>query len=185
MDSAYAGYLFTRKSHSGYIVMAAGAAIDWCSWKQSLLTTTLTEAEYVAMTHLTKEAMWISWLLSDLGMKSSPPMRIYADNQSSIILAESERLSNHTKHLDPQYHFSRQEIKHGTVEFHWIPSLKNAADCRTKPLGPCVVTQQTINNKSYNYCRNYSISPEVIRDTFGSRDLGAKVVTFAYVRWGQ
>jgi hypothetical protein len=89
------------------------------------------------MTHVTKEAMWISQQLSDLGMKSSLPMRIYADNQSNSILAESERLSNRTNHLDPQYHFIRQEIKHGTVEFHWILSLKNAADCLTRPLGPC------------------------------------------------
>jgi hypothetical protein len=47
-----------------------------------------------------------------------------------------------------------------------------------------VVTQQTINNESYNYSPNYSIFPEVIRDTLVSHDLGAKVVTFAYVRWG-
>jgi hypothetical protein len=137
MDSAYTDCLFTCKSHSGYVVMVAGAAIDWCSRKQSLLTTSSTEAEYVAMTHVSKEAMWISRLLSDLGMKLSSPMRIYADNQCSIILAESESLSNRTKHLDPQYHFIRQEIKHGTIEFHWILSLKNAADCLTKPLGPC------------------------------------------------
>jgi hypothetical protein len=48
----------------------------------------------------------------------------------------------------------------------------------------CVVTQQAVNNKSYNYPPNYSIFPEVIRDTFASRDLGVKVVTFAYVRSG-
>jgi hypothetical protein len=44
-----------------------------------------------------------------------------------------------------------------------------------------VVTQQAVNNNSYNYPPNYSIFPEVIRDTLVSRDLGAKVVTFAYV----
>jgi hypothetical protein len=51
--------------------------------------------------------------------------------------------------------------------------------------GKNVVTQQTINNRSYNYSPNCSIFPEVIRDTFVSHDLGAKVVTFAYVRWGK
>jgi hypothetical protein len=40
-----------------------------------------------------------------------------------------------------------------------------------------VVTQQTVNNNSYNYSPNYSIFPEAIRDTFVSRDLGATVVT--------
>jgi hypothetical protein len=47
--------------------------------------------------------------------------------------------------------------------------------------GNNVVTQQTINNRPYNYSPNYSVFPEVIRDTLVSRDLGAKVVTFAYV----
>jgi triacylglycerol lipase len=45
----------------------------------------------------------------------------------------------------------------------------------------CVVTQQTINNRSYNYSPNYSVFPKVIRDTLVSCDLGAKVVTFTYV----
>jgi hypothetical protein len=46
----------------------------------------------------------------------------------------------------------------------------------------CVVTQQTVNNNSYNYSPNYSIFPEVIRDTLVSCDWGATVVTYANVR---
>jgi hypothetical protein len=57
----------------------------------------------------------------------------------------------------------------------------DALESSNKGGGNNVVTQQTINNKSYNYSPNYSIFPEVIRDTLVSRDLGAKVVTFAYV----
>jgi hypothetical protein len=48
--------------------------------------------------------------------------------------------------------------------------------------GNNVVTQQTVNNKSHNYSPNYSIFPEVIRDTLVSRDLGATVVTSACIR---
>ncbi|KAG8721231.1 hypothetical protein FRC09_008233 [Ceratobasidium sp. 395] len=137
-DSAYADCPFTRKSHSGYVTIAGGAAINWCSQKQSLVTLSSTEAEYVAMSHAAREAVWMTRLLKDLDMKSDAPMKIYADNQSSIILAESERLSKRTKHLDPHYHYVRQTVNLGTVKFSWIPSNMNAADCLTKPLGPTI-----------------------------------------------
>jgi hypothetical protein len=84
------------------------------------------------------------------------------------------------------------------LSMHTIPPLCLSAPSATLPCGclpspvnmyntdtQIVVTQQTINNKSYNYSPNYSIFPEVIRDTFVSCDLGATVVTFAYVRGGQ
>jgi hypothetical protein len=43
-------------------------------------------------------------------------------------------------------------------------SLYLGMSCQ-KNAGFCVVTQQTVNSKSYNYSPNYSNFPEVIRDT--------------------
>jgi hypothetical protein len=47
------------------------------------------------------------------------------------------------------------------------------------------VTQQTVNNKPYNYSPNYSIFPEVIRDTLRIRVFGCYGGSSNYVRWGQ
>ena len=48
-----------RKSTSGYIYKLVGGPVSHKSSKQSILTTSTTEAEYVAMTHAAKEALWL------------------------------------------------------------------------------------------------------------------------------
>jgi hypothetical protein len=135
-DSSFADCPDTRKSHSGYVTLVAGAAVSWSSRKQAIVTTSSTEAEYLAMGHATKEAVWITRLLVDLGTALSMSMRIFADNQSSLLLADSEKLSSRTKHLDVQYHYVREQIKLGKCRFFWIPTKLNTADVLTKPLGP-------------------------------------------------
>lgn len=79
------------------MVLYAGAAINWSSRKQTIVITSSTKAEYVAMGHATKEALWIARLFCDLHLPPSGPLRIFANNQSSIILADSERISSHIR----------------------------------------------------------------------------------------
>lgn len=74
--------------------------------------------------------------MRDLGVNVGGLMRIYADNQSSILLSSSEKLSSRTKHLDVQYHFVREHIRLGNCRFIWVPTKLNAADVLTKSLGP-------------------------------------------------
>ncbi|TPX40211.1 hypothetical protein CcCBS67573_g10637 [Chytriomyces confervae] len=51
-----------RKSWSGHIFMMANAAVTWYSKKQPVVTLSLTEAEYYALSKAVKEALWI-WQL--------------------------------------------------------------------------------------------------------------------------
>ncbi|KAG9093962.1 hypothetical protein FS749_013412 [Ceratobasidium sp. UAMH 11750] len=140
-DSAFADCPVTCKSHSRYVALLSGAAISWSSRKQAIVTTSSTEAEYIAMGHAAKHAMWVARLLRDLGAEVDGPLRIYADNQSSMLLADSDKLSSRTKHLDVQYHFVREQIKSGVCRFIWVPTKLNAADVLTKPLGPALFAE--------------------------------------------
>jgi hypothetical protein len=135
-DSAFAVCPDTQKSHSGFMVLLGGAAVSWSSRKQPIVTMSSTEAEHIAMGHAAKEAIWISRVMCDFGVDLGRPLRIYADNQSSMLLASSEKLSSRMKHLDVHYHFVRQQIKEGLCRFVWVPTKLNLADVLTKPLGP-------------------------------------------------
>ncbi|QRV81847.1 Gag-Pol polyprotein/retrotransposon [Ceratobasidium sp. AG-Ba] len=135
-DSSFADCPYTRKSHSGFVTIMAGAAVSHSSKKQGLVTTSLTEAEYVGMGHAAKEGVWITWMLSDLGVPLREPITIFADNQSSMLLSDSEKLSSRTKHVDVQYHFVREYVTQGKCRFEWVPMKLNTADVLTKPLGP-------------------------------------------------
>ncbi|KAL9227880.1 hypothetical protein vseg_003521 [Gypsophila vaccaria] len=54
------------KSQSGYIFLLNGGAISWKSSKQSVITDSTTEAEYVAASEAAKEAVWIRQFLEGL-----------------------------------------------------------------------------------------------------------------------
>lgn len=64
-----------------------------------------TEAEYIALTQATKEAIWLRFLLEELGFKQEGTTRIHEDNQSAIAIAKNPIQHARTKHIDIQYHF--------------------------------------------------------------------------------
>ena len=51
---------------SGYVFCMDGGAISWNLRKQVLVLLSTTESEYVAMTHATKEALWIRMFLGEI-----------------------------------------------------------------------------------------------------------------------
>jgi hypothetical protein len=63
-----------------------GAAVSWKSSKQDTIVDSMKEAEYIAASEATKEAVWIRNFISELGVVSSAssPMDLYCDNSRAI-----------------------------------------------------------------------------------------------------
>ena len=78
-------------------------AVSWNSRKQALISLSTTESEYVAMTHVAKEAIWIRMFLRDILRPLTKPMLLYCGNQSAITIAKNDKYHARTIHL--QYHF--------------------------------------------------------------------------------
>ena len=85
---------------SSYAFCIDGGAVSWNSRKQVIISLSTTESEYVAMTHTTKEAIWICMFLGEVLHPLSKPMLLYCDNQSAIAVAKDDRFHAHTKHID-------------------------------------------------------------------------------------
>ena len=64
-DADYAGDLDDRHSTSGNIFPMCSGAVNWLSKKQLIVTLSTAEAEYVALSMATQEAVWLSKLLKD------------------------------------------------------------------------------------------------------------------------
>ena len=62
-DSDYAGDYETRRSTSGFIIYINGSPIVWKSKGQERVAYSSTEAEYIAMSNVCKEIMFIIQLL--------------------------------------------------------------------------------------------------------------------------
>jgi hypothetical protein len=66
-----------RRSTIGFVFMMGGGAISWSSKRQPTITLSTTEAEYMANTQATKEAIWMAKLMKELGyMKKKKAMVI-------------------------------------------------------------------------------------------------------------
>ena len=65
-----------------------GGAVSWMSKKQSIVALSTTEAEYMAATHASKEAVWLQRLCSNMGLVQGA-IRIDCDSQSEIFLAKN------------------------------------------------------------------------------------------------
>lgn len=139
VDSDYAGDRTDRKSTYGSVFMLYGGPIAWTSKKQASVSTSTTEAEYVALCQGSKEAMWLRKLLQETGfpqlLGESLGVQMYSDNQGCIALAENPESHSRSKHIDVQYHYTRQLVELGTIKLDYCPTKDMLADILTKPLG--------------------------------------------------
>ena len=68
VDVDWAGDLDHIRSISGYLFNLFGGAINWMSKRQDIVALSTTEAEYMAATHASKEAVWLQRLCSGIGL---------------------------------------------------------------------------------------------------------------------
>ena len=133
VDSDYAGDLDKNKSTTGYVFTIAGGAVSWVSKLQSVVATSTTEAEYVAATQASKEAIWLKMLLEELGHKQEY-VTLFCDSQSALHLARNPAFHSRTKHIRVQYHFVREKVEEGTIDVQKIHTNDNIADFMTKTI---------------------------------------------------
>ena len=90
-----------------------------------------TEAEYIALSEVIKEAIWLKGLLKDFGL-SQKSVKIYCDNQSTIHLSKNQQYHSRTKHIDIKFHFIREQIEKQEVEVLKVHTSENTTDILTK-----------------------------------------------------
>ena len=80
IDADWAGNQDDRKSTSGYIFLLCGGAISWKSQKQKCVALSTAEAEYIAMSTATQEAIWLRQLIAEISNSSKSPTLMFEDN---------------------------------------------------------------------------------------------------------
>ena len=122
------------KSITGYVFLAAGGAITWCSGKQSVTALSSMEAKYIALWEAEKEVLWLCNLHNDLGLTQNNPMHLFTDSTEALKIASNPVFHNKTKHIDPKHHWVREKIQAGRFITEYIPSDEQTADMLMKAL---------------------------------------------------
>ncbi|XP_039309080.1 secreted RxLR effector protein 161-like [Solenopsis invicta] len=135
-DADWANCVDDRKSYTGYAFVFGGCPISWESRKQKTTVLSSMEAEYMALSEATKEAVHLRSLLSELGFPY-PKIKLWSDNCGAIKLAENPVFHNRSKHIDVRHHFVREMLEIGVIDIDHRPTEYMAADVLTKGLsGP-------------------------------------------------
>ena len=108
IDSDNGGIIDDRKSTSGYTFHFGTGVVSWASKKQSIVTLSSAEAEYVAAISAACQAVWMRRVLKDLSQNHQEPTTIFCDNNSAIALSKNHVFHKRTKHIDTRFHFDKR-----------------------------------------------------------------------------
>jgi hypothetical protein len=122
-----------RKSYTGYIFIFANCSVSWEARKQQTVALSSTEAEYMALSDATKEAIYLRRFLKEV-LDIDKQIQIMNDNQGARSLAQNPIQHSRTKHIDIRHHFIREILQRKEIEIKYIQTGEMVADFLTKPL---------------------------------------------------
>ena len=131
VDVDLAGNVDIRRSTTGYVYTLGGTAVSWGSQLQKIVALSTTEVEYVVVTDVSKEMVWLQSFLEELDKKQEDNV-LYCDCQSAIHLAKNPSFHSRTKHIQLRYHFIRSLLEDGILKLEKISGAQNPADMLTK-----------------------------------------------------
>jgi len=134
-DSDLAGNIDTSKSTSGTLFFLGKCLINWQSVKQQVVALFSCEAEYIAATTASTQALWLARLLGDLLGRDAEAVELRVDSKSALALAKNPVFHERSKHIRIKYHFIRSCLDEGSIKAGYINTQDQLADLLTKSLG--------------------------------------------------
>ena len=124
------------KSHMGETMSFGKGSVYSMSRKQWINTKSSTAAEIIGVDDGMPLVIWTHNFMSAQGYQINDNV-VYQDNQSAILLETNWRAFSSgrcTQHIDIQYFFVTDWVKHGDIWIEYFPTGDMVADFFTKPL---------------------------------------------------
>ena len=104
--------------------------------KQSYVSDSTKEPEYVVASKAVKVVVWLRKFLSDLEVipNLKQPMVVYCDNSGAVTNSKEPNSHQRGKHIERKFHHIRKIVEHRDVTVCKIKSEDNRADPFTKTL---------------------------------------------------
>ena len=122
----------SEKSHSGWVVLMAGAPLAWRSSRQTTVSLSTAEAELMAMLEGAVALLGTETLLRDLSYEPQTKA-IYVDLTSALALSEGSG-SWRTRHLRVKAEWLCEKLNAGEFEVHHCEGRVQLADLLTKAM---------------------------------------------------
>ncbi|GJR98879.1 zinc finger, CCHC-type containing protein [Tanacetum coccineum] len=166
-DASWINNTEDNSSTSGWVFLLGGGAISWASKKQTCITGSTIESEFVALAAAGKEAEWLKNLLLEIPLWSKPiaPISIRCDSAATLAKAYSQMYNGKSRHLGVRHSMIRELITNGVISIEFVRSQQNLADHLTKGLARDLVIKSAEGmGLKYYEGLHYIDSDDLLRD---------------------
>jgi hypothetical protein len=122
LDDDWAGSVDDRKNTSGGAFFLGESLVAWISKKQSSISLSSTEAEYIATAECCTQVEWMKQTLQDIKIAFEEPTTIHCDNTSVISLSKNPVQHSKSKHIPIKYHYLRDQAENKNIKLEYVPT---------------------------------------------------------------
>ncbi|RVW58052.1 Retrovirus-related Pol polyprotein from transposon TNT 1-94 [Vitis vinifera] len=135
-DASWISSVGDNLSTTGWVFTLGGGAVSWGSKKQTCISHSTMEAEFIALAATRKEAEWLRDLMMDIPFTANNVsiVSIHCDSQATLAHAYSGVYNGKSRHISIRHEYVRQLIQYGIISISFVRSSGNLADPFTKPL---------------------------------------------------
>ncbi|GKD38789.1 zinc finger, CCHC-type containing protein, partial [Tanacetum coccineum] len=128
------------------VFLLGGSAISWASKKQTCITGSTMEYEFVALAVAGKEAQWLRNLIHEILIWPKPiaPISIRCDSAPTMAKAYSQMYNGKSRHLGVRYSMVRELIRNDMISIGFVQTQHNLVDHLTKGLARDLVIKSVI-----------------------------------------
>ncbi|KAJ9553163.1 hypothetical protein OSB04_017208 [Centaurea solstitialis] len=154
-DSDYGGANLDRKSTSGGCQFLGGRLVSWQCKKQTTVSQSTTEAEYIVASQCCSQVLWIQNQMQDYGL-SFLQTPIYIDNNSALSIVNNPVKHSKTKHIEIKYHFIRDCNEKKIIQVLKVHTDDQYADVFTKAFDVGRVFIATLSMDSMCFIKDHN-----------------------------
>nr|KAJ0215080.1 hypothetical protein LSAT_V11C300102060 [Lactuca sativa] len=146
LDASWINNLEDHSSTSGWVFLLRGGAISWASKKQTCITNSTMESEFVALSAAGKEAEWLRNLIYEIPLWPKPisTISIRCDSAATLAKAYSQVYNGKSRHLGGRHSIIRELIMAGVISVEFVRTQFNLADHLTKGLARDLVHKAAV-----------------------------------------
>ncbi|GKB37637.1 zinc finger, CCHC-type containing protein, partial [Tanacetum coccineum] len=140
-DASWINHVEDSSSTNGWVFLLGKGAISWASKKQTCITSSTMESEFVALAAAGKEAKWLRNLIHEIPIWPKPiaPIFIHCDSAATLAKAYSQMYNGKSRHLGVRHSMIKELIMNGVIFIEFVRSQQNLADQLTKGLAKDLV----------------------------------------------
>ena len=127
--------LLTGRSVTGILHFVNQTPVHWFTKKQPTVETATYGSEFIAAKLAVEQIMAMRLTLRYLGVEVHGASKLFGDNGSVVTSSSVPESPLRKRHQALAYHYTREAIASGAVDFHHLPGTLNPSDILSKHWG--------------------------------------------------